>query len=226
MICRLCGGTALPFSTVRGRAYERCPACGYVGLLRRSFPSREAERARYLAHRNDPAEPGYRGFLEAFLDRVLPRGLDPATRILDFGSGPRPALVELLRGRGFSAVEAYDPCFAPGSSWRRRSYGLVLVHEVAEHLREPGRSLRALAGRLVPGGLLAVRTRFLPGSAEAFAAWWYREDETHLGFFAPESLRALAASAGLGLRTLEAPDLAVLEAPGGRGGAAATPYIA
>lgn len=226
MKCRLCGAPTLPFATVRGRGYERCPACGYVGLLRRDFPSRAAERARYLAHRNDPADAGYRGFLEAFLGRVLAPGLDPGARVLDYGSGPRPALAEILREKGFSRVSAYDPYFAPGSAWRRRSYDLVLVHEVAEHLREPGRSLRALAGRLAPGGRLAIRTRFPPEGAEAFSSWWYREDETHLGFFATGSLRALAAAAGLEVRSLEAPDLAVLEAPGGRSGAAANSNIA
>ncbi|MBL8967073.1 MAG: methyltransferase domain-containing protein [Spirochaetaceae bacterium] len=206
MSCRLCGEARTRAFAVRSLAYHDCPRCGYIGLAAADMPTREAERARYLLHRNDPADAGYRAFLLAFVE-ALP-GLGPGLRILDYGSGPTPALAALLAERG-CLVDAYDPCFAPSTAWRRRSYGLVAVHEVAEHLRFPRRALGALARRLDPGGRLALRTRFAPGDEAAFARWWYREDPTHVGFFRERSFACLAEFLDLELEELAPPDRAV-----------------
>ncbi len=212
MRCRLCGSISIFPRSVGGSDYAFCRDCGFVGLARRFFPTREAEKARYLLHRNDPAEPGYRSFLQAFIERGLEPFLAPGAAVLDFGSGPVSALAPLLAERGWAA-STYDPYFAPGGAWRRRSWDAIAVHEVAEHLRQPGRTLAALARLLAPGGVLAIRTRFAPEDSREFEAWWYRRDSTHIGFYRPESFLCLARSFGMELRMTEAPDLAVLARP-------------
>jgi len=84
------------------------------------------------------------------------------------------------------------------------------VHEVAEHVQEPGTIFSSLAKMLVPGGVLCVRTRFLPEKREAFQNWHYRTDPTHVGFFSARSITALANRLGLGILRLEEPDRIIL----------------
>ncbi|HUW39857.1 MAG TPA: class I SAM-dependent methyltransferase [Rectinemataceae bacterium] len=212
MLCRLCGSAATRSESVGDADYLRCGDCGYIALARRFFPSRESEEARYRLHRNDPAEPGYRAFLGTFIERAVEPFLERGASVLDFGSGPVNSLSLLLAERGWAAT-SYDPYFAPGGAWRRRGWGAIALHEVAEHLRQPGRTFAALARLLLPGGILAIRTRFAPDSLEAFESWWYRRDLTHLGFYRPRSFRCLAGALGLELVLLESPDLAVLRKP-------------
>ena len=186
MRCRLCGSAATRSRLFGLAEYSFCGDCGFVGLARRFFPTREAEEARYRLHRNDPAEAGYRAFLGLFMEKALEPFLAPGAAVLDFGSGPVSALAALLAEKGWAA-SAYDPYFAPGRAWRRRSWEAIALHEVAEHLRQPGKTLSALSRLLAPGGVLAIRTRFAPENSDDFGSWWYRRDITHIGFYRPES---------------------------------------
>jgi SAM-dependent methyltransferase len=172
-------------------------------------PSRPEAEARYRLHRNDPAEPGYLAYLEAFVERAVAPFARAGSRILDFGSGPEPALSLVLRERGYEA-ESWDPLFAPGRRSLRGAFDLIAVHEVAEHLARPYAAIAGLARRLARGGAIALRTRFHPGDPEVFAGWWYREDPTHISFFEPRTLAAIAARLGGELVLVEEPDLAVL----------------
>ncbi len=198
MECRLCGAVTAPFIAAP-RPYAECPSCGYLQLDEACLPSPERERSRYLLHRNDPADPGYRGWMERFIDSAVLPWARPGGRALDYGSGPEPLMTRLLADRGFEA-RAWDPYFAPDQSWREGGWDLVVMHEVAEHLAFPGRAFRELAPLLAPGAAVCVRTRFPPADRAAFASWWYREDITHVGFFPKRSLE-LAWSA-LGFRAL------------------------
>jgi SAM-dependent methyltransferase len=214
MTCRACarafrGAAASPWVVVGGTTYYRCPACGHVRLEdSRVLPPAE-ERARYLLHHNDPEEAGYRSYLTSFVERAIVPFAAPGARVLDFGSGPVPALAMLLRERGYT-VSIYDPYFAPDRRTLNGPFDLVAVHEVIEHLRRPYATLARLARRLRPHGVLAIRTRFSPGEPEAFARWWYRQDPTHVGFFEARTLTAMAACISATVLLVEAPDLAVL----------------
>jgi len=183
-----------------------------MGRSAAEFLDRAAEEARYRLHRNDLADSGYRGFLEAFIARALLPFAPPGSAILDYGSGPVPALARLLRAKGFT-VECFDPFFAPSVQWKKKRFALVALHETAEHLKYPKRSLAAVARALGPGGALAIRTRFLPEKVSAFDGWWYKDDMTHVGFFSRRSFERLSADLGLELALLEEPDLAVLRKP-------------
>jgi SAM-dependent methyltransferase len=219
MNCRACArpfrrGEAVPWTRARGVAWFRCPACAHVRVEPGAVPDAATAEARYRLHRNDPAEPGYRRFLESFIDRAVAPFAAPSARVLDFGSGPTPALALLLRDRGYRA-EAWDPIFATERRALAGRFDLVAVHEVLEHADYPFRLLSALSRRLAAGGSMAIRTRFPPGDVEAFGRWWYKEDPTHVGFFGPASFAALARRLGAALVLLEPPDLAVLAFPRG-----------
>ena len=211
--CPLCGGSAASFGVKTGSSiigYRRCEGCGFIGMEPSDRLSPAEEKARYLLHRNDAANRGYSDFLRAFIDKALAPFKKPGARILDFGSGPIPVLAEMTAGMGYRC-DRYDPFFARTRSWEDRFYEAILLHEVAEHLREPGKVLSTLAGRVARGGILAIRTRFQPEAAEDFQNWWYRMDRTHVGFFTPSCLVKFFESRGFTILLLEKPDILVVE---------------
>lgn len=184
--CPLCEAHAHAFVTVDGRRYLRCPRCLLTFLHPAQRLSHEAEHARYLTHRNDPDDPGYR----AFLDRVatpLGERLAPGAEGLDYGSGPGPTLSVMLAERGFPTAD-FDPFFAADPAPLQRKWDFVTCTETAEHFFHPGAEFARLHQLLRPGGLLAVMTRPLDDDA-GFAEWWYRRDPTHVAFYRPETFR-------------------------------------
>ncbi len=199
--CRFCGFFATNAVRVRDRHYARCERCGGITLNREFLPAPEAERARYDLHRNSLADPGYRAWLEGFLDDAF-RGMGTrdgsasasVRTVLDYGSGPEPALVTLLRERGLDA-RGWDPYYAPAGGSPPDSADLVTCLEVAEHFFEPARSFADLASRVRPGGWLAVGTRTVPDTP--FERWWYREDSTHVAFWTERAFELCAADTGL-----------------------------
>jgi hypothetical protein len=214
--CSLCGGRAAPFIAVTRKTssrYYRCETCGFIALAPGERPAAAAAKARYLLHDNDPEDKGYREFVSGFVCRAIIPNAAPGARILDFGSGPRPLLATLLFERGFSC-DLYDPNFARTRAWRRRTYDVVVLHEVAEHLANPGVTLAFLAERVAPGGAIAIRTRFPPTRDQDFAQWWYRMDPTHVSFYTPGSLARFFANRGFAHALLEEPDTIVFRKTG------------
>ncbi len=210
--CRLCGGTTSSLiapSLSAVTPYFRCRVCGYIGLDPACFPSLEEEKKRYLLHKNSAQDSGYTAYLRQFIDTAILPYLVPGSRVLDFGSGPEPVLSTLLRDSGFDC-DSYDPFFMPGDRWRGSSYDAIVLHEVAEHLHDPGKTLLGIIPYLKPGGLIAVRTRFPPAEDGAFLSWWYRMDSTHVGFFTPAGLEKLFAPRGFYTVRCVPPDILVL----------------
>src|SRR6056297_3679176 len=112
--CRLCGNGTIPWSTgtirvgrgtpaeLRGgphrdRSYSRCPTCGQIQVHSNDLPPEVDERDRYDEHNNDLSDPRYRGYLNTFLDTAVSPFLPRGASVLDFGSGPTPALAQLLK---------------------------------------------------------------------------------------------------------------------------------
>jgi hypothetical protein len=198
--CPLCGaaGTA-PFRPEAVEAHRSCPVCGLVFLEPAAHPSLQAERSRYLEHRNDPADAGYRAFLARALQPLVAalarEGKSRDTlEGLDFGCGPGPAVSLLLAEEGLRCRD-YDPFFAFDPTLLQRTWDFVVATEVAEHLRRPGHAFALLADLLRPGGWLALMTRVLTPEVD-FASWWYRQDPTHLCFYRPETFVWLAERHG------------------------------
>ncbi len=183
-------------------------------LLPQFRPPPKAERERYLRHENSRKDPGYLAYLNTFIDVVAPRGSPgeehdlTGRAVLDFGSGPNPVLPDLIAGRG-ALVETYDPFFSRGDTWKAQTYGLIVLHEVIEHLFEPIQTVRYLRDLLAPDGRIAVRTRFHPPSTNQFLEWWYRRDTTHVCFFAPSTMEQIGTDV-LALGTIvRMPDITI-----------------
>ena len=209
MHCRLCDSDTEPF-VAGATPYGECPVCGYVQIDESHIPSPQAERARYALHHNSRDDSGYTDWIGSYLDRIVPY-MPAGGTILDFGSGPEPVPARLLSERGYR-VSAYDPFFAPDTSWRSERWNAILLHEVAEHLAHPSAVLSELRGLLAPGGVLCIRTRFAPCSRQDFGRWWYRMDSTHVGLYKEETLRWIASRWRLEALLVEPPDAAILRA--------------
>jgi hypothetical protein len=153
------------------------------------------QKTRYDLHENDPNDPGYRAYFQRFLDWVLPQ-VPSEGQALDFGCGASGLLAGMLEERGFGAGR-YDPIYYPDEAWRDHRYDLIVSTEVFEHLDDPLSTLGHLAGRLRPGGHLALQTQFRPDNDAAFLDWYYRLDPTHIGFFTPTTFRAMTDATGL-----------------------------
>lgn len=207
--CPLCAAPALPLLTVAARAYFRCPGCELRFLDPRQRPGPEAERAHYLTHRNDPGDPGYRRFLSRLADPLLAR-LAPASKGLDYGCGPGPALAAMLREAGH-AVALYDPVFAPDAAVLDTTYDFVTCTETAEHFHHPARDFARLRGLVRPGGRLALMTCFQTDDGR-FAGWHYRMDPTHVVFYREATLRRLAGAWGWDIE-VPVKDVALMRRP-------------
>lgn len=185
MQCPLCGAPeAQFFHRDQHREYLRCKQCQLVFVPPRYFLDIEAERAEYSLHENDPADPGYRGFLSRLANPLLER-IPPASRGLDFGCGPGPALVAMLQEVGHD-MAAYDPFFSPDRTPLSRRYDFITATEVVEHLHRPGDELERLWAMLRSGGMLGVMTKLVI-DADVFANWHYKNDLTHVCFFSRET---------------------------------------
>ncbi|MFP4640396.1 MAG: class I SAM-dependent methyltransferase [Guyparkeria sp.] len=222
--CPLCQSSLSPFVTVatgkkQGRrplAFLECPACRLVVRDPASWPDREAERAHYMLHENDPDDPGYRRFLSPAFERIRPR-LSPGVRGLDFGCGPDSAIAVQAAEVGVP-MAVFDPLFHPDEAvLRDGDYDVISCTETVEHLHRPMTVMARLERLLRPGGRLVIQTGFVPG-AEAFAGWHYWRDPTHVILFRAETFRWLAASRGWWVVEIESP-VAVFEMPEKEGNA-------
>jgi len=88
---------------------------------------------------------------------------------------------------------------------------MIVLHEVFEHLVDPGNTFRTLRRRCLPGGRICIRSGFLPDSPDAFDSWWYRSDLTHIGFLARETAGFLADSLNMLLEYENGRDTIILK---------------
>ncbi|MEE7479145.1 class I SAM-dependent methyltransferase [Methylobacterium hispanicum] len=140
------------------------------------------------------------------------RRLDLARRprILDVGCGSGRLLYQ-LRLAGWDAVEGVDPflpqdvVYANGLEVRRAEigaaagpYDVIMLHHVFEHLPDPLATLRAVRGRLAPGGLCLLRLPLADSEAcETYGVDWVQLDAPrHLFLHTKASLERLAERSG------------------------------
>ena len=132
MKCRLCESDDTEFFWHGGkgspdRDFYLCGRCDLVFVPERFFVSPEDEKARYVEHNNEIYDARYRKFLSRLYDELKPH-LTPKSSGLDFGAGPGPALVHMMREDGF-AVRMYDPYFSPSTEPLEETYDFVTCTE-------------------------------------------------------------------------------------------------
>ena len=193
-LCVFCGSAATcseTYTTRRTRVsttYHRCAVCGGVFLAESCRVSATQEKARYDEHNNALDDPRNRTYFEDFLGSIVDAlnvlGVTPEQRaswnVLDYGSGPSPSLVQLMREqRIFASAVGWDlyysqsvppayadmvlsslECSADGTP--KRLYDLVTAQEVVEHFVDPLSNWRRIASIVKSGGFVAIGTYLLP----------------------------------------------------------------
>jgi SAM-dependent methyltransferase len=192
MRCPLCRAPSELVATHREREVFLCGVCDLAFLHPRHHVTDTDARAEYLLHDNTMECEGYVRMFEEKIATVEER-CEGISSVLDFGCGPGPVLVELLRRRGYEAV-GYDPMFFPAADLDR-TYDCVISTEVFEHFTDPASEL-VNVGRLVrTGGYLAVMT-LLHGEGCDFSKWWYLNMPSHVVYYSARTFTWIAGEHG------------------------------
>ena len=208
--CPLCGHADInPYHTDKQRSYLICSRCQLVFVEQQQLLSPESEKAQYDLHNNDPADPGYRRFLDRLASPVAERVPSGATG-LDFGSGPGPTLSLMLAEQGYE-MAIYDPFYAPEPEALEAQYDFITCSEAIEHFHQPEREWQLWMKLLKPGGLLGVMTK-LRKDLNAFSQWHYKLDPTHVSFFSRDTFQFLASREGLSVEFV-GNDVVILRKP-------------
>jgi SAM-dependent methyltransferase len=198
--CPLCGSQASQFLEDRGSTFYKCKNCGSIFRDPADDLSPEKEKARYLAHNNDPADPEYRSFVAPIIDAVTSR-FDTSHHGLDFGAGPVPVISKILKNKGYK-VETYDPFFHDQPDLLTKKYDFIAACEVIEHFRDPAREFQLLRSLLKPGGALLCMTELYEDSID-FGKWPYKNDITHRFFYTRKALEGVRERLGFASLKIE-----------------------
>ncbi len=176
MRCPLCLSESLTLMPGAHVFYD-CPTCHGIFRPVNTLPDPDFEMHRYLLHKNDPGDAGYRKFVTPLCDAIL-ANFSANDSGLDFGSGTNSAVTAILRERGYGVTE-YDPFFAPDTSTLEKRYAFISCCEVMEHFHDPALEFERLYNLLSPGGKLFCMTHLWEDSGD-FAKWYYKNDPTHV----------------------------------------------
>jgi len=210
--CPLCGTAPLSQVRATGRSFNHCGACDLISVPACDHLSPAAQRERYLRHRNSPGDGGYVRRFDRVIELVR-RHAPAARRILDYGCGPVPVFIELLRRAGYEA-DGYDPLFR-SDTVLTPTYDAIVSVETFEHFARPREEIARIVALLGPGGLLAVMTQLHAGP-EAFQDWWYARDKTHVAFYSTRTFDHIRRTFGVELRECDGRELVLLRSRGAR----------
>jgi 2-polyprenyl-3-methyl-5-hydroxy-6-metoxy-1,4-benzoquinol methylase len=210
MRCKICSSpTERLCDKKTGVVYHVCNSCEFVFLDAKYYLSSEEEKSRYTLHENTMESLGYVAMFECFINVAVEPWVQPGASILDFGCGHGPVLAELLTRRGY-AVSIYDPYFADDTSYNQKTYHLITMTEVIEHLEDPVRTVSDLKKSLKEQGRLAIMTQFNPHRAETFLSWYYRREDTHISFFSTKTFQVLAEALNMHIHYCDDKKMVVL----------------
>jgi 2-polyprenyl-3-methyl-5-hydroxy-6-metoxy-1,4-benzoquinol methylase len=220
--CPLCGKHDFEAFTSRARDGRPlpttiCRGCGFVWVnppptddaLRRYYAWTYRQEAKGTARRT--LRQVYRAAQGAAARyEVLKPYLTPGAAVLDVGSGGGE-LVYLLRKVGVDATgiepdKTYsafareelavpvETAFLQDVRFPARTFDMVLLYHVLEHVPRPSDVIAVLRPWLKPGGALIVEVPNLESGCEAPISRFHHD---HLSYFTPRTLSAFAANAGL-----------------------------
>jgi len=192
--CRLClSGNTFHFHTDHdtglSRTFLSCANCGLIFVQQKFLPDKDTEKDRYLSHNNDIDDLDYQAFLSRLWNPMKNR-LNKGSSGLDFGAGPGPALMHMMRKEGFK-VEIYDPFFAPNTRILVKSFEFIVCTETVEHFHNPSEEFYQLNRMLDNNGFLGIMTSLID-SVSNFGDWYYRRDPTHVSFYSSKTMEWIA----------------------------------
>ena len=235
--CPACMSAAIkPFADIRYFKYDRCNECGFV--LANPAPSDRAASEFY----NSDFYGNYRTLEEENIQKrpyfsissyTDPRRLagwltcEKSARILDFGCGPASFLALLRDEFGFEDVEglelnensagvaarSYGIKLTPTiEQLKHKTYDVIILFEVIEHLTNPGEVISLFRDLLGPGGKLFITTpsvrsipaRYFPSHCGHYTA------PSHVSLFTEEAMSRLLSRFNFKIERLETDDAPLL----------------
>jgi len=192
MTCKICGKeTVLVYDKQFAINYYRCENCEFLFMDDDALISFDEERAVYDTHENSIENQGYVDMFKNFLDKcVLP--FKQKGRLLDYGSGPEPVLIQVINRDYKFETDHYDLHYSPDKVYEGQLYDVIVSTEVVEHIGDPLPVFKLIAKHLKPGGIFAFMTLYHLNNDEHFSDWWYRRDETHISFFTLKTLEYIS----------------------------------
>ncbi len=195
--CPLCHAEKTRFfANAMNRDYLLCDNCKLIFVPRNFFLTKTEEKKRYDLHENSIEDKAYVRFLSQIIQAVEQRVI-PHNSGLDFGSGPSPVLAKILSQKGYD-MQIYDTYYATNRSDLNKEYEFICLSEVAEHFHDPNTEFTDLVKLLKPNAFLFVMTS-CTDSIDDFKNWHYQRDDTHVCFYATESMQYIAKKHQLSL---------------------------
>jgi 2-polyprenyl-3-methyl-5-hydroxy-6-metoxy-1,4-benzoquinol methylase len=164
---------------------------------------RAAQEAHYRGQWGNQDEAFWKNQADNIIAIILRYGAP--RRILDFGSGSG-SLSRQLAARGYD-VTPLEPMIHGYLKDQRypAKFDAIVSVEVIEHLPDFWEELEQLDKVLADGGVMLFATlltnRFIDAqdAREQFAAWWYKDDQTHVNFFCNRALAVMGRIGGLAI---------------------------
>jgi SAM-dependent methyltransferase len=182
--CPLCSNDSTFILNFKSKKYYQCDGCHSIHLDKKNQLQPEDEKLRYLLHKNDVHDPGYREFVSPIVNYILSR-YQPQSNGLDFGAGTGPVISKMLIEKGFT-INQYDPFFSNHTELLSLQFDYIVCCEVIEHFNNPNKEFMQLRSMLLPGGELICMTELLRDNID-FNDWYYKNDPTHVFFYHPKS---------------------------------------
>lgn len=192
-LCPLCNSEATSFYEDKKRHYLQCRNCAGIFLRQDLRLDPEAEKTRYLYHKNDINDTGYQDYLKPAVEAVE-KEFYPESKGLDYGAGPGPVMAYLLEKKGFN-LALFDPYFHPSIEVLTTKYDFIICTEVIEHFYHPLQEFQKLYDLLLPGGKLFCMTKIYHKEID-FSKWYYKNDLTHVFIYTAKSLVYVAEIMG------------------------------
>ncbi len=188
--CPLCLGLSTSLLHKGGKAsgsrdFIQCDSCDLVFVPRSQLLTSQQQNDRYLEHNNDVDDPEYRKFLGRLYNELKPY-LVTGAEGLDYGSGPGPALVAMMREDGFD-VDQYDIFFHSDEAVLKKTYDFITCTETAEHFSNPESEFQRLFDMMREPAWLGIMTGMLADWSQ-FPDWYYHHDPTHVNFFSKKTM--------------------------------------
>ena len=172
--------------------YHACDCCGFISKDKEDHVSAQAQHTIYDSHHNSIEDPVYVEYFNHFLSEAVFPYVRNGKCGLDFGSGPSPVLAQLLTETYGYDMEIYDLFYSPIKSYLGKTYDLITVTEVVEHLEHPLNYFALFSEHLNKDGVLAIMTHFHHHRDEDFLLWHYIRDRSHISFFSERTFEIIA----------------------------------
>jgi hypothetical protein len=198
-MCKICSNLTREIHHKTFGIYHVCDLCGFISKDKEDHVSAQAQHTIYDSHHNSIEDPVYVAYFNHFLSEAVFPFVNEGRYGLDFGSGPSPVLAQMLTDTYGYMMDIYDLFYSPHKSYINKTYDLITVTEVVEHLENPLDYLSLFRDHLNENGILSIMTQFHHNNDEDFLDWHYIRDRSHISFCNERTFEIIAEKLNLNI---------------------------